>query len=62
MIDGVAASETRLADLRLGDDGTCRVRIGVAEGAENRGGLNIFGREFGNHPQGIRMRVELEEQ
>jgi predicted transcriptional regulator len=60
MIDGIRASETALSDLNLEEEGTCRVRIGIKENADNRGGLNLFGKGFGNYPQDIRLRVELE--
>ena len=34
------------------------VRIGVRPDAENVGGLNLFGRGFGNYPQDLGLRLE----
>jgi predicted transcriptional regulator len=34
------------------------VRVGVKENAANVGGINIFGREFGNYPQDILLRID----
>ena len=36
------------------------LRIGIDDEAENKGGLNIFGRGFGNHAQDIIMQVDFE--
>jgi predicted transcriptional regulator len=33
------------------------VRIGVKEDAEHVGGINIFGRGFGNYDQDLMMRL-----
>jgi predicted transcriptional regulator len=59
-IDGVRVSDNRLADLRLDSADSFLVKVGVAEGGENMGGMNIFGRGFGNYEQGLVFRVELE--
>ena len=34
--------------------------IGVKDDARNKGGLNLFGRKFGNYPQDIVMRMGFE--
>ena len=34
------------------------MRIGVRADAENVGGLNLFGRGFGNYPQDLGLRLE----
>jgi predicted transcriptional regulator len=36
-----------------------RLRIGIDEAAEHPGGVNIFGRGFGNYDQDILMRIRL---
>jgi len=36
-----------------------QVRIGVRADAENVGGLNIFGKKFGNHPQDIMLQFNF---
>lgn len=55
--DGQRVSDCRLADLELNDHRSIRVRIGVKDDARHPGGLNIFGRGFGNHDQDITLRL-----
>ncbi len=57
-IDGVALSGVRLEGLGLRHGEPIRIRIGVRPDAENVGGLNLFGREFGNYPQDLELRIE----
>lgn len=52
-LDGTRLSDIGLADLLLGDHHSIRVRLSVAEDADHPGGLNIFGRGFGNYDQDI---------
>lgn len=56
-IDGLRLSEMTLEDLQLGQKPFIAVRIGVKAEAKNVGGLNIFGRKFGNYPQDISLRL-----
>ena len=56
-VDGVKVSQVTLADLSLEDHHSIRVRIGVREDAVHPGGMNIFGRGFGNYDQDIVMRI-----
>lgn len=56
-IDGRRLSATTLSDLNLEGKAFIAVRIGVRKDAANVGGINIFGRHFGNYPQDIRMRL-----
>lgn len=58
-IDGVAISDVTLADLHIQDHHSIKVRIGVEENAEHQGGINVFGRGFGNHDQDIVLRLEF---
>ncbi len=60
MIDGVSLGGTTIGDLKLGQANHIRVRIGVKEDARNKGGLNLFGRKFGNYPQDIVMKLGFE--
>jgi predicted transcriptional regulator len=60
-IDGVAVSDVSLASLEIAKNTSIVVRLGIKENAKNRGGMNIFGRGFGNYDQGIIMRIECEE-
>ena len=56
-IDGVRLSEVRLSDLALPQHHSIRVKIGVKDEAEHIGGLNIFGKGFGNYDQAITLRL-----
>jgi predicted transcriptional regulator len=57
LIDGVALSGVTIDALQLARANHIKVRIGVKEDARHRGGLNLFGRKFGNYPQDMVMRV-----
>lgn len=56
-VDGVRISDVTLAQLRLDQARFIAMRIGVREDAQNVGGINIFGRAFGNYPQDIHLRI-----
>ncbi|MCZ7554462.1 MAG: helix-turn-helix domain-containing protein [Anaerolineales bacterium] len=56
-VDGMRASDVTLDTLGIRHRDFIAVRIGIKEGAANAGGLNIFGRRFGNYPQDIVMRL-----
>jgi len=58
-VDGVKVSDVTLADLQLDQHRSIRMRIGVREDADHPGGINIFGRGFGNYDQDIVMRLRL---
>jgi predicted transcriptional regulator len=60
MIDGVGLSNVTIDQLDLKLTNHIRVRIGIKEDARNRGGMNLFGRKFGNYPQDIVMRIGFE--
>ena len=55
-VDGRPVSDVCLADLNLEAGVPIPVRVGVREDAHNVGGLNLFGRKFGNYPQDIVLR------
>lgn len=57
-IDGVRLSTVDLEALELNAGRPIVVRIGVRPDAENVGGLNLFGRAFGNYPQDLNLRIE----
>ena len=57
-IDGVALSDVDLDQLGLAHGQPIVVRIGVRPDAANVGGLNLFGRGFGNYPQDLGLRIE----
>ena len=56
-LDGEPLSDVCLKDLQLGSGEYISLQIGVDAGAENVGGLNLFGDHFGDCAQGIVMRV-----
>ncbi|MCB0114502.1 MAG: helix-turn-helix domain-containing protein [Caldilineaceae bacterium] len=56
-IDGVRLSDVTIDDLELGEQPYVSVRFGVREDAQNVGGMNLFGRTFGNYPQDIMMQL-----
>lgn len=55
-VDGVFLSSTTLGDLHIEGATSISVRVGVKPDARNVGGINLFGREFGNYPQDIVLR------
>lgn len=59
-VDGVKISPVSLKDLDLDIHHSIRLRIGVKNDAKHPGGINIFGRGFGNYDQDIVLRLETE--
>jgi predicted transcriptional regulator len=58
-LDGERASEVNLDQVHLDEHHSIRLRIGIDENAEHPGGVNIFGKGFGNYDQDIMMRLHL---
>jgi len=58
-VNDVQISNVGLEELELDRHHGIRVRIGIDEAARHPGGINIFGRGFGNHDQDIIMRIHL---
>ncbi len=58
LCDGRRISDVTIADLKLREQAFIAVRIGVDDEAENKGGMNVFGRAFGNHPQDIVLQID----
>lgn len=56
-VDGLRASDVSLADLRLPAKPLLTIRLGVRPDARHVGGLNLFGRGFGNYPQDLVVRL-----
>lgn len=56
-VDGIKISEVTLKDLDLASHHSIRLRVGIRENAEHPGGINIFGKGFGNYDQDIVMRL-----
>jgi len=60
-VDGVKISPFTLKDLDLDTHHSIRLRIGVKPEAKHPGGINIFGRGFGNYDQDIVLRLDIED-
>lgn len=56
-VDGVRVSDVTLADLAIEGRRTIDVRIGVADDARYVGGINLFGRQFGNYPEDLTLSI-----
>jgi predicted transcriptional regulator len=54
-INSEPLSDILLQDLGLHFNNPIIIRFEVEETAKNKGGLNLFGASFGNHPQDIRL-------
>lgn len=48
----------KFSDLGLYDGNAVKLEIGIAEDAEHQGGINLFGKSFGDYPQAIIMTVK----
>jgi predicted transcriptional regulator len=59
-IDGVRISDVTIADIGLPEHHSIRMKIGIDPAAPHPGGVNIFGRGFGNYDQDIVMRLHLD--
>jgi len=57
MIDGVTLSGTTIDQLKLPDANHIKVKLGVKPDARHKGGINLFGKKFGNYPQDMVMRI-----
>ncbi len=58
-IDGVQVSPVTIQDLKLSDHHSIKVKLGIKDDAQNVGGLNVFGKGFGNYDQDIVLRLFL---
>jgi predicted transcriptional regulator len=58
-VDGVKVSRVTLKQLEIAAHHSIRLKIGIDERAKRPGGVNIFGRGFGNYDQDIIMRLYL---
>ncbi len=56
-VDGKRISDVTLDDIHITDNASFSVRVGVKPEARHVGGINIFGRQFGNYPQDIVLRL-----
>jgi predicted transcriptional regulator len=59
-IDNERVSGVTLDALRLSANPYLSFRIGIKPDAVHRGGINLFGKQFGDHPQAIKMNIQYE--
>lgn len=59
-IDGRQISNVVLNDVAIDGSPYVVVRIGVKNDAQNVGGINLFGRKFGNYEHDLAMRLDYE--
>jgi predicted transcriptional regulator len=59
LVNDKRISGVTLGALALDAHHSIRLRVGIEQGARHPGGVNIFGRGFGNHDQDIVMRLHL---
>lgn len=59
-VDGMKISPISLVDLDLQNHHSIRLRIAVKADAKHPGGINIFGKGFGNYDQDIVLRLQTE--
>ncbi len=60
-VDGVAGTGANLDELELDSARWIDVTIGIKEDATHVGGLNLFGRGFGNYPQDLVLRMRYQQ-
>lgn len=51
------SDHVRFSDLKIEENASVRLDIGVKDDAEHKGGVNLFGKNFGNYPQAIIMTI-----
>jgi predicted transcriptional regulator len=61
-VDGKQVSDVTLSQLMISEHSSIRLKIGIDDAATNTGGINIFGKGFGNYNQDIVMRLHLKQQ
>lgn len=57
-LDGKIVSKENLQTLKLMDGYYFKFKIGVDSSSECAGGINLFGKSFGNYAQDIRIQIE----
>jgi len=56
-IDGLKISDVSLKDLDLDFRSPIKFKLAVPDNAKHVGGLTIYGRNFGNYNQDIKVRI-----
>ncbi|GIO16344.1 transcriptional regulator [Cohnella xylanilytica] len=60
-IDGTRMSDVSIRDVPIPFGADIRFRISAPDTAKNRGGLSLFGRQFGNYDQDIEVAIQYED-
>jgi len=60
-IDGLKISDITLSDINLDYKSDLLLKLAIPEDAKHKGGLTIFGKNFGNYNQGIDIRIIYEQ-
>ncbi len=56
-MDGMFGSETTIDDILKEEAAFFSFKIGISPDAKNVGGVNIFGKEFGDYNSGIKLKI-----
>lgn len=57
-IDAERVGETEIDELKLEEGDYFTLRFGIKDDAKHKGGMNLFGKTFGDYPQDIIVRVD----
>lgn len=57
-VDGIKISDVKASDVDLDEHRSVRIRIEVKADGRHPGGINIFGRGFGNYDQDLLLRIK----
>lgn len=59
-IDGIQVSDVTIRSLNLASSSGVSVRLGVKADAHHVNGINLFGRQFGNYPEDLVLRIRYD--
>ncbi|UOQ46589.1 ArsR family transcriptional regulator [Gracilibacillus caseinilyticus] len=59
MIDDFYLSDVTIDDLAMMNANYLSLKIGIKDDAIHKGGINIFGKEFGDYPQDIKLKIDF---
>ena len=60
-INGKMVSGVKISDLKLNDNPIIKYKLGVKENSQYVGGLNLFGKKFGDYDQDISVSITYKE-
>ncbi|WP_413375048.1 ArsR/SmtB family transcription factor [Alkalihalobacillus sp. 1P02AB] len=59
MIDEFYLSDVKIDDLGILERNFISFKIGIKDDAVHKGGMNLFGKEFGDHTQDIKLKIDF---